>query len=209
MKNIVVCAMISKNGTREGDFVKKQPQVTEQTKLNLREAFWDLYVKKPIDKISIKEVTDLAGYNRGTFYLYYKDVYDMFSQIEDEILDKIQEVIQDSILKNETFDLSQQMGVLVELMQTHSHYATVLLSDQGDPRFASRLKEIIWPLLTRYFVSSEGHSEYQMALLSEFYLSGILAVVAKWISDPKMTIDQFIDFMIPNVFHGNYHGEKV
>ena len=52
--------------------MKKQPQITEQTKDNLRSAFWTLYSSKPIDKITIKEITDLAGYNRGTFYLYYK-----------------------------------------------------------------------------------------------------------------------------------------
>ena len=62
--------------------MKKQPQITEQTKANLRSAFWTLYTRKPIEKISIKEITDLAGYNRGTFYLYYNDVYDLFSQIE-------------------------------------------------------------------------------------------------------------------------------
>lgn len=73
--------------------MKKQPQITEQTKANLKDAFWKLYTEKPIEKISIKEITDLAGYNRGTFYLYYKDVYDIFSQIEDELLDKIKTVL--------------------------------------------------------------------------------------------------------------------
>lgn len=47
--------------------MKKQPQITEQTKDKLRSAFWTLYSSKPIDKITIKEITDLAGYNRGTF----------------------------------------------------------------------------------------------------------------------------------------------
>ena len=91
---------------------------------NLKDAFWKLYTEKSIEKISIKEITDLAGYNRGTFYLYYKDVYDIFSQIEDELLDKIKTVLDES-LQNDTFDLSDQMGVLFEMMRTHSHYATV------------------------------------------------------------------------------------
>lgn len=47
--------------------MKKQPHITEQTKNNLRIAFWSLYAQKPIEKISIKEITELAGYNRGTF----------------------------------------------------------------------------------------------------------------------------------------------
>ena len=178
--------------------MKKQPQITEQTKANLKDAFWKLYTEKSIEKISIKEITDLAGYNRGTFYLYYKDVYDIFSQIEDELLDKIKTVLDES-LQNDTFDLSDQMGVLFEMMRTHSHYATVLLSDQ-DPRFVSRLKEIILPLLNRYFISAEGHTAYQMNLLTEFYLSGLLASVNVWISDPQMRLDEFIGFIVASVF---------
>lgn len=184
--------------------MKKQPHITEQTKANLRTAFWQLYTEKPLDKISVKEITDLAGYNRGTFYLYYKDVYDIFSQIEDELLQKIKEVLDESLASNETFDLSQQMGVLMELMQTHSHYAGVLLSDQGDPRFTSRLKEIILPLLKRYFISPEGHDAYQLALLSEFYLSGLLSAVQYWLSNPKLPLDAFINFMVSSVFGTEY-----
>lgn len=82
-----------------GGFMKKQPHITEQTKNNLRIAFWSLYAQKPIEKISIKEITELAGYNRGTFYLYYNDVYDLLDQIEEEILGKITDVLNDSLEK--------------------------------------------------------------------------------------------------------------
>ncbi len=74
--------------------MKKQPLITEQTKANLKAAFWKLYTEKPIEKISIKQITDLAGYNRGTFYLYYEDVYDIFHQIEEELLNQIQNIIE-------------------------------------------------------------------------------------------------------------------
>lgn len=99
--------------------MKKQPHITEQTKNNLRIAFWSLYAQKPIEKISIKEITELAGYNRGTFYLYYNDVYDLLHQIEEEILGKITDVLNDSLEKNDTFDLSGQMGILLDLMPDH------------------------------------------------------------------------------------------
>ena len=112
--------------------MKKQPHITEQTKNNLRIAFWSLYAQKPIEKISIKEITELAGYNRGTFYLYYNDVYDLLHQIEEEILGKITDVLNDSLEKNDTFDLSGQMGILLDLMQTYETYAAVLLSDRRD-----------------------------------------------------------------------------
>lgn len=182
--------------------MKKQPLITEQTKANLKDAFWKLYTEKPIEKISIKQITDLAGYNRGTFYLYYEDVYDIFHQIEDELLNQIQNIIEDSLLNNDTFDLSRQMGIIVELVQTHSDHVVYLLSEHGDPQFTKRLKEIIWPLLNRYFVPSKDHSEYQMGLLAEFYLSGVLSAVIKWNENPQMDIDEFIHFMVRNIFPG-------
>ena len=66
---------------------RKQPQVTEQTKANLTSAFWSLYEEKPIEKITVREIAERAGYNRATFYLYYRDVYDLFEQLEDEIME--------------------------------------------------------------------------------------------------------------------------
>ena len=71
--------------------MNKRPELTEQTKRNLRTAFWSLYAQKPLEKISVREITALAGYNRGTFYLYYQDVYDLLNQIEDELLDELQQ----------------------------------------------------------------------------------------------------------------------
>ena len=73
--------------------MKKQPHITEQTKNNLRIAFWSLYAQKPIEKISIKEITELAGYNRGTFYLHYKDVFDLMDQIKNELIEEVESVL--------------------------------------------------------------------------------------------------------------------
>lgn len=47
------------------------------TRENLIEAFWELYKDKPIEKITVKEITNRAGYNRGTFYAYFKDTYEV------------------------------------------------------------------------------------------------------------------------------------
>nr|WP_122011709.1 TetR/AcrR family transcriptional regulator [Maliibacterium massiliense] len=181
--------------------MKKQPEVTEQTKRNLRDAFWRLYTQKPLDRISIKEITDLAGYNRGTFYLYYRDVYDIFEQIEDDLLGQVADLLQSACTEENLFDLSRHMGYIVQMARTYSSHVTVLLSDRGDPRFVTRLKELVWPLLRRYVVPSAGRSDYEMALLAEYYLSGLFSIITKWLADGQpMPIDQLIDFVIAHVF---------
>lgn len=185
--------------------MRKQPEVTEQTKANLRTAFWNLYKEKPIEKITIKEITDAAGYNRGTFYLYYKDVYDLFTRIEEELLEAIRRLIHDTLPQKEGLDFAGHMGLIVELTQRYSAYMSVLLSDRGDPSFGTRLKEMIWPLLNRYLISTKDLTEKEQSLLSEFYLSGLLAAITKWLNDPEdMTIDQFIGFVMEQVFAGMF-----
>lgn len=49
--------------------MKKQPAATEQTRANLRAAFWSLYKEKPTGKITVREITVRAGYNRATVFL--------------------------------------------------------------------------------------------------------------------------------------------
>ena len=52
----------------------------------------------------------------------------------------------------------------------------------------------------RYFVPSDGHDDYEMALLADFYLSGLLASVIRWLQNPKMTLEEFLDFMVRTIF---------
>lgn len=185
--------------------MKKQPQITEQTKANLRNAFWTLYEQKPIEKISIKEITDLAGYNRGTFYLYYKDVYDMFAQIEDDLLHSIQEILED-ISANGILDFSRQMSSIIQLSRTYSPYVSLLISDRGDPKFAAQLKELIRPLLNAVLFSSSErkYTEYEKMYLSEFYLSGIIGAVGKWLENPQISIEELLNFMLPAIFGNSW-----
>lgn len=181
--------------------MKKQPQITEQTKINLRDAFWTLYTQKPIEKISIKEITDLAGYNRGTFYLYYNDVYDIFSQIENDLLDIVKQVLAYAKIEG-TLDFSIQMESLIEISHIYSPYFSVLFSDNGDPKFVTRFKELLKPILDQLLFSSieKQYTEEEKLYLSEFYISGIVGTIAKWLENPQMPIDHLLNFMLPMLF---------
>jgi len=67
--------------------MNKQPEITEQTRKNIIMAFCKLYEEKPIEKISVKEIIALAGYNRSTFYEYFTDIYALLKFIEDDVID--------------------------------------------------------------------------------------------------------------------------
>lgn len=60
----------------------------ERTQKNIKEAFLQLRAKKPIEKITVKELSEIAYINKATFYLHYKDIYDLSDRIENDLLFK-------------------------------------------------------------------------------------------------------------------------
>lgn len=60
---------------------------TEKTKRSIINAFLKLRAKKPLEKISVKELSALAEINKATFYLHYHDIYDLSETLEREVVD--------------------------------------------------------------------------------------------------------------------------
>ena len=175
-----------------GAVMRKQPQVTEQTRANLMQAFWDLYLEKPIEKITIREITDRAG--------YYRDVYDLFDQLEESILGQVRQLVNDRLLGEETLDFTHHMGFILELAQRFATYMPKLLT--SDPSFSARLKVIIAPLLDRFILPARNLSEEERYLVREFYTSGVLSAITAWMmTDPaeRMPIDRLIALIVKAV----------
>ena len=183
--------------------MKKQPQITEQTRANLRQAFWSLYAERPIERIPVREICERAGYNRATFYLYYHDVYEVLAEVEDLILDGLGSLVEGRLLQGDTLDFSQHMGPILQMAREWRPYTAVLLGQNGDPAFVERFKETIRPLVDRFVLPAEGQRPRERAILSEFYLAGLLAAVRAWLaSDDPMPIHQLIALVVHAVFPG-------
>ncbi|MGN0334101.1 MAG: TetR/AcrR family transcriptional regulator [Lachnospiraceae bacterium] len=77
----------------------------KRTKKNIRDAFLTLRSKKDLEKITVTELADLAGINKATFYLHYKDIYDLSERIEDELIEDCLASIKhpEDLLKGEGF----------------------------------------------------------------------------------------------------------
>ena len=71
----------------------KTDRRVRKTKAQLLQSLMTLMQEKDIKDISVKELSDLADINRGTFYLHYRDVYDMLSQVEDTIFQEFNEIL--------------------------------------------------------------------------------------------------------------------
>lgn len=70
-----------------------QNRSVRNTKKRLKEALLILLQKKPVNEISVTELSELADVNRGTFYFHYKDVYDILYRTQDEFFREFEEIL--------------------------------------------------------------------------------------------------------------------
>ena len=66
-----------------------------KTRRQLRECLITLLKEKKVQDITVRELTDMADLNRGTFYLHYKDVFDLLEKTEAELQEDFKMCIRD------------------------------------------------------------------------------------------------------------------
>lgn len=151
--------------------MKKQPEVTEQTRKNIIAAFCRLYETHPIEQIHVKDVIAAAGYNRSTFYEYFTDIYALLTYLEDDVINHI---------KSEANTKTHTPKDLLNLLSDKEEYLKVLLGSFGHVRFQERLKKELIPEQTM-MESVEPLQSY----LSEFHITVSLSMYQLWLKRDK------------------------
>ena len=163
--------------------LKKEDRRVRRTKKLLTQALTQLLQEKQINEITVKELTDLADMNRGTFYLYYKDMFDMLEKIEDGLFEALDAIIS----LHEHDDVSQQTKpILLDLfdfIEENQEMCRVLLSPHGDMNFLHRLNEVVrekclkaWPNIRKE--KGEADFDYHYS----FVVFGCAGIIRAWVN---------------------------
>ena len=165
--------------------MNKQEEKAAQTKAALVDAFWRLYITKPIEKISVKEITDASGVYRSTLYYYFPDVYAILEHIEETILQDWEQLISDIFTSHKDILLR---GAFIELApwasdfkEKHGSYIAFLLGPNGDPSFQQKIKDALRKKM--FAVLKIPDSSLEALLTYEACISGILALGLKWYTE--------------------------
>ena len=120
--------------------MKKQPEQTAQTRRSMMDAFWMLAKARGLHGVTISEIAKVAGYNRGTFYVYFRDLDDLLQQAEDEILCVFREQMQAALANGITTDLPNASAKVIEMLCHYDDKLFLLLGKNGDANFLSKFR---------------------------------------------------------------------
>ena len=91
------------------DGMKKTDARVRYTQRVLKESFLTLLHEKPVNRITVKEVCELAELNRATFYSHYSDCFALLESIEQELIDAFRQ----SLELVDAFDVSAMISAIL------------------------------------------------------------------------------------------------
>lgn len=175
--------------------MNKQPEVTAATRQKLIDAFWSLFSENEIKDIPIKAITARAGYNRGTLYQYFDDIYALIESEEDRLIAAVKEINPPKIL---TQDPVKATSVIFPFLDENADKISLLVTKYG-PRFTARVRQEMYPFFLEQF-GLEDTAE--MRVLISFIIGGTTNALAAQSSEEDFSLNDLFTLLSSGAIHG-------
>lgn len=162
---------------------KTEDRRVRKTKKAMHHALAELLLKKPLANISVREISELADINRGTFYLHYRDVYDMVENLQNEIFEKFNDIVNNHESAKNTDELFPLLTELFNLLAENAELAKVLMGKNGDAAFVDKLKCVIrdkcFANAKKFGIKNDDALEY----FYNYIVSGCTGIAGAWLNN--------------------------
>lgn len=169
----------------------------EITKNNLIEAFWDIYKEKPLSKITVQEITDKAGYNRGTFYTYFKDINEIQQLLKENLIPTKDMILGPlMMLDKNSGNIFETLDRTNDYVKEHSEKIAVLIGPEGDPSFVHEFKMRIRMIIMDYVYELKVKEPEKIEYIIEYQLSALIGMFQLWLEkNESMDENVLADFV--------------
>lgn len=168
------------NNTLPKNAQQKENRRVRYTRMALRESLLSLLQQYPISKITVSRICDQADVNRSTFYLYYKDAYDLLDQIETELYEQIVSALEGTaaVLPNE--DIFQR---LYEIIYKNRDLCRVIFGEHGNKAFLRKVGKINHEHMMREWRKLfKNLDETTLAYMHTFSAFTNIGIMKQWVA---------------------------
>ncbi len=161
---------------------KKQNRNALRSKRLIRQAFVSLIKTKPANKITITDIVNEANINRATFYAHYSCLKDLVDEIEQDVIDKLTEVLNNFKLENFfTNPTPLLLQVSIFLSEDPDYYKT-LASTPESSVFIEKLKLIFVDYMEQdASIPLEVRQSKGFHINVLFFAGGLVSLYTQWL----------------------------
>ena len=153
--------------------------MSQLTKKALAASLEKILIRKPLDKVTIKDITEDCGVNRMTFYYHFQDIYDLVEwMLYEEAIESMKGI--------DAGDWERGCLQVFYKVRENKSVITNIYNSSYRSNVSKYLLDIVHGLI--YGVVSKAAKELsvddeQVAFITKFYQYGFVGIVMEWISD--------------------------
>lgn len=149
----------------------------------IRESFLELLKDKDISKITVTDIVNKADLNRSTFYAHYIDVRAITEEMENEVIDKMIEILKKFEFKNFFNNPTPLLLEVSRFLESNQDTYKILLKVNEAETFLKKLKNEF----AKYMMSDTNIPEYlkdskMVNLRISYFAGGIINMYQDWFS---------------------------
>ena len=167
----------------------KHNEQSQQTKQALSEALKAMMKKKPLNKITVRELVEDCGVNRKTFYYHFEDIPDLLLWMMKRNLKRnmqeasMQSTPEESLKYLITLSLSSRLFVEKAM---HAGYREEL-----ERLVMQSFNSLIERILRRWHFPP-GCTREQMSLMLRYHLNAVVGLMRSWTEEDSAHIDETV-----------------
>lgn len=153
-----------------------------KTKKALRQGLIALLEKKNLKDVTVRELTDTVDLHRGTFYVHYRDIYELYDKMWQEAIEEIREIFRQYPPEELTGGPMPLFRAIIEYAWENRDLCQMFFGPNVDQSMARELTRLLeekcaqdWPVL--YPGRTAGNNEY----LPVYVIGGCMGVLRRWV----------------------------
>lgn len=157
----------------------------------IREAMLECLKTTSLDKVTVKQICEMADINRSTFYAHYDDPLALYRQMEAEMLAQMDTAV--AQYQNQAMPYDQLLVQLLQCFSANSELFLALMSSGSQSFYEKNIS-----LMERYDQKLINIAPQEnRSLATAYYVGGLLSVISTWIRQGKR---QSVDEMAALIF---------
>lgn len=166
----------------------------KKTEKSIVKGFYRALKSKNLSKITVTEIAQEADIGRGTFYLHYLDVYDLYERQKAEVCDNLVRIFKSCYPSYEPENQKRIVECLIDYIWENRENILLLAKVTEQESLTDRLRgtfnrEILHEDSVTY------RSEYDR-IEADFIVGGIISTLNMWIADElRLSKEDMTDYL--------------
>lgn len=182
---------------------KKTDRRVIKTKHAIFKAFVELLNEKDVNQITITDIAKKANINRKTFYNYYSDAYEVMEEIENLTVEAFINNMGTVEFTNMADFLTEIFIKFTETVNNDLQFFNLLFKTNNRSFLIVKIVEALKKYVQKRIEESNELDMRRFAVVSNFYLSGVLSVYMNWfMNNYDQSIEEISALLTELVLHG-------